>query len=91
MVQSMYGSELKKVSENMFLPELHSNIYNIFIWVMWKNYAVLTSCHLSICIRYTSILENTTTAMLDEELLSPFVSDLEEEEFSGFLADFDNE
>ena len=27
MVQSMYGSELKKVSENMFLPELHSNIY----------------------------------------------------------------
>lgn len=29
--------------------------------------------------------------MLDEELLSPFVSDLEEEEFSGFLADFDNE
>ena len=58
---------------------------------MWKNCAVLTFCHLSICVQYTSILENTTAAMLDEELLSPFVSDLEEKEFSGFLADSDNE
>ena len=37
------------------------------------------------------VLENTTAAMLDEALLSLFVSESEDEEFSGFSADSDNE
>ena len=38
-----------------------------------------------------AVLENRTPVMLDEALLSLFVSDSEDEEFSGFSVNSDNE
>ena len=51
---------------------------------------MFTLSHPLICVPYASSLENTTATVLDEVLLSLFVSDSEDEEFSGFSADSDN-
>ena len=78
----------------MYGPENKSQWKRVITWAplkylsdMWSKLHRVSFCRPSICIRY----ENTTAAMLDEALLSLFVSDSEDKEFSGFSADSDNE